>query len=282
MKQGVKTPYDEVRVGKLKDLEPSASGSLEAEDLARRLFRGKREQCACVERLAGICDKAKNKDFLIIHNPGGWGGSELGECLEWEQSIVKGVSATVEKLGYSWLLMQYFRGGSSWWAHTLDMREQLRFFFEGQSSMATALAAELGFIARRLEKLNIVLVGVSQGAAFSNAVMRQLNGLHRVYSIELGLFFPHMSRRVITERTLAIDSNGVMPDPVAQRNLKVGFEAYITAPGRWIKYRWQGKPQKLSYCINVPGHDYSWEYIEVCGRVEHFFRTNFGEKEVGI
>jgi hypothetical protein len=94
-----------------------------------------------------------------------------------------------------------------------------------------------------------------------------------------------MSRRVVTERTLAIDGNGVSPDPMAHRNLRAGFKAYITAPFRWVKYRLQGKPEKFTYCINTPGHDYNWDYPEVHGRITDFLITNFGTKnkvEVGV
>ena len=58
------------------------------------------------------------------------------------------------------------------------------------------------------------MVGVSQGAGFSNAVMRQLGDGHRVYSIELGTMFVHVPRRLCNDHTLAIDSNGIVARPV--------------------------------------------------------------------
>ena len=140
-------------------------------------------------------------------------------------------------------------------------------------------AEELKFISEHNDDLKILLIGASQGAAFSNAIMRHLNGVNKVYSIELGTFFPHVPRRVITERTLAIDNNGLMPDPMCHRNLWAGFQAYITAPFRWIKYRWQGKPQKFTYCINAPGHDYNWEYPEVRKKITDFLTANFGKRK---
>jgi hypothetical protein len=140
------------------------------------------------------------------------------------------------------------------------------------------MAAELQFITQHTSNLKVILIGVSQGAAFSNAVMQQLDGLHQVYSIELGLFFPHMSRRVVTENTLAMDSNGLVPDPVAHRNLKIGFKTYGTAPFRWLKCRLQGKPQRFAYCINVPGHEYSWEYPEVKQQIEGFLEINLNTR----
>ena len=159
-----------------------------------------------------------------------------------------------------------------------DIKEQARFFLKGKSSKIKVMVAELKFVAQHISNLKVILIGASQGAAFSNAVMRQLGELRQVYSIELGIFFPHMSRRVVTDRTLAIDNNGLMPDPMSQRNLWIGFKAYLTAPWRWFKYRLQGKPQKFTYCINAPGHDYNWEYPDVQGKIIDFLTLNFGDK----
>jgi len=258
----------------------------EASRLAPQLFGNDIKKCASfTNRLLDICTRAQGKDFLLIHNPGGFGGTPLENLLRWEKSVLDGVSTTIERLGYSYLLTQYFRSGYGWWAHMRDMKEQLRFFFKGESSKVKVMAAELKLIAQHINNLKVILIGASQGAAFSNTVMRQLGELHQVYSIELGLFFPHMSRRVITDRTLAIDTNGVMPDPMAHRNLKAGVKAYLTAPFRWTKYRLQGKPEKFTYCINAPGHNYNWEYPEVQRQIRDFLTLNFGNKnnvEVGV
>jgi len=257
----------------------------EANHLAQQLFGNDIEKCASsTNRLLDICTRAQGKDFLLIHNPGGWGCTPIERLLQWERSIVEGISATIEQCG-SYLLTQYFRNGNGWWTHTRDFVKEVRFFSGGQYAMVEVMVAELKFIAQHIKNLQIILIGASQGAAFSNAVMRQLDELRQVYSIELGLFFPHMSRRVVTERTLAIDSNGVVPDPMAHRNLKIGVEAYLTAPFRWVYYRLQGRPEKFSYCINAPGHNYNWEYPEVQRQVIDFINLNFGTKsntEVGL
>jgi pimeloyl-ACP methyl ester carboxylesterase len=259
----------------------------EAKELAQQLFGNhNNKRCARFARsLLDMCAKAQDKDFLLIHNPGGWGSTPLQYCQEWERSIVEGVKSSIERLGYSSFVTQYFRGGRSWWAHLRESREQLRFFFKGKSAGTKVLAAELKFITRHLDSLRVILVGASQGAAFANTVMQQMDGFHRVYSIELGILFAHMSRRVITERTLAIDGNGLVPDPMAHRDLPEGLKAYGTAPLRWLKYLLQGKPRKFSNCINVPGHEYNWEYPEVHKTIEHFLETKFGAKkkvEVGL
>ncbi|MDO8688350.1 MAG: hypothetical protein Q7K41_07170 [Dehalococcoidales bacterium] len=252
----------------------------EAEHLAEQLFGNDRRKCdSFTNRLLDICARVQDKDIFIIHSPGGFGSTPMEHLLPWERSIVEGISSTIEQLGHRWLMIQHFRTGNSWWAHMKDMKEQTSFFFKGTSSKPQILVGEVKFIAQHFTNLKILLLGASQGAAFGNAVMRQIGELPQVYSIELGIFFPHMSRRVVTRRTLTIDSNGVMPDPISTRNLKAAARAYLTSPWRWVRYRLQGKPQKFTYCINAPGHNYNWEYPEVQQRIRDFLNLDFGNKD---
>ncbi len=251
----------------------------EAHHLAQQLFGNDTEKCAgFTKRLLDICTRARGKDFLLLHNPGGWGGTHLEHCMRWEKSIVEGVSDTIERLGYSWLLIQYFRSGDSWWAHIWDIKAQAHFFFKGKSFKADVMTAELKFIAQHLNNLKVILIGVSQGAAFGDAVMLRLGGSCLVYSIELGMPFFYKPRRVVTERTLAIDSNGLMPDALMEWDIITAIKAFSAAPFRWIKYRLQGKRVKLGHCINLPGHDYNWDYPEVRQQIGDFIDINFGTK----
>jgi len=229
------------------------------------------------ERLIGMVEEAGNKDFLVIHNPGGWGSSPLERCLDWERSIIEGVTTTIQRLGYSAAVMQHLRSGNNWWSHLRDLRDQERFLFRGRTSKARVLATEVNFVTRCTDGLRVILVGVSQGAAFSNAVMRQLGEARRVYSIELGIIFAHVPRRVVTDRTLAIDSNGICPDPMVQRDVREGIKSYGMAPVLWLKYQLQRRPQRFTRCIHMPGHDYSWDYPEVRHRIEDFLSTTFGD-----
>ena len=248
----------------------------EAGEVARQLF-GRRSgaRAEFMRCLLDSYEKAQDKDFLVIHNPGGWGSSRLDRCLDWERSIVEGVKNTIDRLGYSSALTQYFRTGDSLAAHFFDTKEQVRIFLEGRYSKARLLAAQLKFITQHLERVNIVMVGVSQGAGFSNAVMRQLGNGHRVYSIELGMMFIQVPRRVTNDHTLAIDGNGVAPDPIVRRDLWAGTRAYTIAPFRWLKYQIIRKPRRFTRCVVMPGHDYSWEHPGVRQEIEGFLRARF-------
>jgi hypothetical protein len=248
----------------------------EAERLAEQLFQGDTgRRTRFTNRLLDIYSQAKDMDFLVIHNPGGWGITRLENLLQWERSIVEGVSVSIEKLGYRRYLTQYFRTENGNLAILKDIREQMRFF----AKKARIMAAELDLITGHLEKLRVIMIGVSQGAAFSNAVSQQLNNVDRIFSIEMGIPFPYKSKRVITKKTLALDSNGLMPDSLMEWDVPVIIKTYASAPFRWIKYRLQGKKIKFTYCINVPGHDYNWDYPEVQRQIEDFLYTNFGNNK---
>jgi len=246
-----------------------------ANRLAEQLFDGDTQKCASfTSRLLDICTNAQDKDFLLIHNPGGWGTTHLENLLQWERSIVEGVSTTIEKLGYTRVLTQYVRTNGGWREVAKDIKEQARFF----SSKARIMAAELKFVTQHLDTLKVIMIGVSQGAAFSNAVSQHLNGHDRVFSIEVGIPFPYKSRRLITGNTLALDGNGLMPDALMEWNVPIIVRTYLAAPFRWIKYQLQGKRIKITYCVNVPGHDYNWDYPEVQRQIEDFLNSNFGTK----
>ena len=58
---------------------------------------------------------ARNKDVLVIHSPGGWGNARWEDIQGWEKSIVTGVTATLEKLGYSQTIKGYLRSGDALW-----------------------------------------------------------------------------------------------------------------------------------------------------------------------
>ncbi len=254
----------------------------EAELEGRRLFPGNgRKRREFIKHMLSVCRRVEGKEFLVIHNPGGWGGTVLPDLLGWERSVIDGVNGFLDQAGYSHLLVQHFRGGASQLAHVQNAWEQTYFMVTGQWNLVGEMAAELEFYTRHFPDLKIILLGASQGAAFGNAVMKQVNAVPQIFGIELGFIFVHARRRFFSERILRLDGNGEMPDPIVRLNLRVAGKAYLTAPYRWLKYRLEGHPRKFSYCINAPGHDYNWKYPGVHQKIEEFLQVNFGKKEVG-
>jgi pimeloyl-ACP methyl ester carboxylesterase len=245
----------------------------EIRQLAYQLFGSDEKRCdGFSERLLDMYTRAQNNQFLLIHHPGGWGSTQMENLLQWERSIIEGVDSTIGKLGYSGELIQYFRSATGWRAIMNDIREQYRFF----SWKAKVMAEEIRFITKHLDQLRIVMIGVSQGAAFSNAVQQYLDDTERVFSIEIGTPFFHKSKTVNTDRILRLNGNGLMPDALMEWNVPVILKTYFSAPFRWTKYKLQGKNVKFTYCINLPGHDYNWDYPEVQRQIEEFLRQKFG------
>ncbi len=75
----------------------------EASSLAQQLFGNNSEKCASfINQIRDIYTRTQGKDFLIIHNPGGFGNRELEQCLQWERSAGAGIGAPLEKMGYTW------------------------------------------------------------------------------------------------------------------------------------------------------------------------------------
>ncbi|MGA7676790.1 MAG: hypothetical protein WCA51_00230 [Dehalococcoidia bacterium] len=247
----------------------------EAYRLASQLFGSEEAGTDFANQVLDVCIRARGKDFLIVHNPGGWGNARLEQCLAWERSIVAGIKGVIEEMGYSLLLTQYFRSGRGWGEQMRDLREQFRFFVP----KARVMAGWLRFILTHVNDIKVILVGVSQGAAFGNSVMRQLGGLYPVYSIELGFPFQYKSWRIITGRMLAIDSNGVRPDVLAQGNLRVGVGILMSAPFKWMWYRLRGKRVSFAHCVNAPGHEYDWDNPEIQKPIRDFLKTYFGAKK---
>lgn len=247
--------------------------------LARKLYPDKeRKQSEIVHRLMDICNKVQNSNVLIIHSPGGWGSSPVAELIDWERSIIDGVEATLTGLKAKWVLTQYFRTKNSIWYQLLHLPTQIRYSLTGKLAAAEVMAEELQFLSKHFRDLEIILLGASMGAAFNNTVMKYLKSSYNIYSIELGIVFLHLSRRIINDKVLGIDDNGFMPDPVVHWNFSKAAKAYFTAPCRWIQYLFKGTPHKFSYCINVPGHEYRWEFPAVGGRIKEFLQCNLNHK----
>jgi hypothetical protein len=239
--------------------------------LARSILKNEKQADKFAKCLLEICLQARDKDFLVVHNPGGWGHARMDECLDWERGIVTGVAEVLQKMGYSCLVTQYFRSGKGWRQEIADFKEQFRYF----SYKADIMADWLRFILDHLAGIKVILIGVSQGAAFGNAVRQRLDDDSPVYSIELGFPFHYRSRRVKSAKTLAIDSNGSHADKFVQGTFLDASLIVGAAPFKWLIYRIRGKPMLLSHCVKAPGHEYDWNTPEIARQIMDFIDANF-------
>ena len=240
----------------------------DATELAKELFEDYQEEYEdFVSQLLAAYAEAVDKDVVVIFNSGGWGWNFLENSPGW-YSISTGIESELDKLGYTSLLLNYRR-----------TEENLRGIVDEGVEMITAypskaenLAHRVEFLTRHIPDLKIIVTGESDGTVISDSTMNLLRDNHRVYSIQTGPPFWHQN--VAQERTLVLDNNGRHPDTFSRGDIPTML---WTSLGDVI-----GIPQseessgRVLFFLRAPGHDYRWQYPDVCSQITNFLEDNFG------
>jgi hypothetical protein len=245
----------------------------EAYGKAAELFQGNLGQCQeFVNMLINSYLESVNKDFIIIHNPEGWGFYSLEEADEDDQakSLVDGITSTLESWNYSCVVLTFPRTQPGLSGMVGEINNTLSYF----AREAEILAAGVEFLTQQLPETDIILVGISQGAAFGNEVMKLLPDTPQVYGIEAGLPFAY--EPFCTERNFIINYNGTVPDALAQGDFWGLSAAYLSSPFKWLYSKIQGEETKrFGDYIQIPGHDYRWTYPRVSSQITDFLADKF-------
>ena len=211
--------------------------------------------------------EAKDKDFVVIFNSGGWGNDMLENSPGW-RGICQGIEAELDKLGYSSLILDYRRSAES-------MRGVVKEFVEVVSvypSKAKNLASRVEFLTRNVPDLKIIVAGESNGVIISDAVMNMLHDNPKVYSIQTGT--PFWYKRATLERTLALEGNGMVPDSFSRGDIPAMVIASLKALVG-ISSPEEEDPGRIFYFVRAPGHDYNWQYPGVNLKITDFLEENF-------
>lgn len=217
-----------------------------------------------VAELLEVYSVARERDFLIVCNPGGLGRKTDELDPEWG-TIINGIESTLEEMGYNVALMQYARTPQGSWHYLKEFKEMV----SNYPNKAKMLEAEVDFLTQHIDNLNVILAGNSDGGVYTNEVMQLLEGNSRVYGIECGI--PFYYRGSVPQRTLVINDNGVIPDVLAKGNVASLIWANIT-------HFPKNRPQEghvLLY-FRAPGHIYIWDHSEVRMQITSFLEANFG------
>ncbi|MFC2059717.1 hypothetical protein ACFLTZ_01315 [Chloroflexota bacterium] len=215
--------------------------------------------------------EAKEKDFVTIFNPGGWGWNLIGVSAGW-RSILDGIKSELSNLGYTLLPLNYMR--------TIDTAEgrgdEVGSMISLHPSKANDLALRIEFLTNNIPDLKVILAGESTGTVICDRVMNILKDNPQVYSIQTGPPFWHNSVTLdrTLDRTLVITDNGLSPDSfskgdiftILRANLETlfGFPLLPYDSGNILKY------------VRAPGHEYWWQYPEVSPQITSFLEKNFG------
>ena len=238
--------------------------------LSMELFGGYQEKYGdFTNQLLATYAEAKDKDFVVIFNPGGWGWNVLDSSPGWK-SIITGIEIELDSLGYDSLLLSYQRTDES-------VRGVIDEFVEVTSvypSKAENLASRVEFLTDHIPDLKVIVAGESNGTVISDGAMNILQNNPQVYSIQTGPPFWHKSIKL--DRTLVLDNNGRTPDSFSQGDIPTMVWASLKDL--------IGLPQpeeesgRIMYFVRAPGHDYRWQYPGVYSQITNFMKQNFGRK----
>ena len=255
------------------DYNPAPTPQLVVEDahrLATKLYGSSQEQWRdFVHQLLAMYDEARDSDFIVIFNSGGWGGNMVEESPGWS-SILSSIEYKLDTSGYKPLLMNHRRTVESLRGNLEEAWQMLTSY----PSKAEDLAYRVQFLTDHVPDINVILAGESTGTVICDRAMMMLEDNPQVYSIQTGPPFWHTS--TAQERTLLLTDNGVVPDSfslgdipaMARANLRniFGLAGENESKGRVLLF------------LEAPGHDYGWQYPAVYSQITAFLEENFAIK----
>ena len=242
----------------------------DATGLAGELFGDYQEKYNdFVSQLLALYSEAKDKDFVIIFNPGGWGWSQIEPSPGW-WSILNGIKSELDVSGYTSLLLDYQRTGENLRGCLDEIVEMATVY----PSKARHLAARVEFLTENIPDLRVIITGESNGTVISDSAMSMLKDKTQVYSIQTGP--PFWYKNLALDRTLVINDNGIIPDSFSRGDFLTLLCSNLR--GLFGLSRPEDNSGRILYYVRAPGHEYQWDYPGVYSEILGFLRQNFGIK----
>lgn len=265
------------------DFESTDAIEQQAWQLAREVAGASRDaQEQFVTELLALYGNAKGSEIVIFCDSGGWGKKPLFSDYQ-GQSWLKGITAELTQLGYKYYVIENIRTGSGLLDYLFEFKEQLTHF----PSKAKELAAKIDFLTQHVTGLKVIVIGQSNGAAFTGEVAKRLEGNPEVYSIQVGIPFWH--RVCAVSRSLVIADNGIGADVLTQKDVLTVFKAnwaklfIINHVPSFTPVDWFVTRAVLIFAsynfglgLDAPGHEYMWSYPGVGPVITAFLVENFG------
>lgn len=238
----------------------------DANELAAELFGNNQEKCHdFTSQLLAIYLEAKDKDFVVIFNSGGFGWTPIEETPD-GQVFITGIESELTALGYSSLLLDHFRTAETLNGCLSEFMVEAGLY----PSKAEDLASRVEFLTCHIPGIKVILTGESNGAGICERVMHILRENTQVYSIQLGP--PFWTKDSSSDRSLVLRSNGEIPDAFSQGDIITIIRSNLEA----LFGISQDNPGNILLYIGAPGHDYSWEYEEIRSQIISSLNMWFG------
>jgi hypothetical protein len=212
-----------------------------------------------VEQLVSLYQAARDKDYLVIFNPGGWGWATIEKMPLWA-SILKGLKETLSSLGRNVLVIDYLRTTKN----TRGMIGEVMALSRISRAKGGALASQVEFLLKNLPGLKIILTGESNGAVMAEKAFSFLRDNPRVFSIQTGT--PFWAPSTPSPRSLIINHNGEEPDTFSRGDAWQIIKANIGS----LTGKYQGNRGNILFRVGAPGHVYNWDYPVVRQKIVQF------------
>ena len=244
----------------------------DATELATELFGDCQEKCDdFASQLLAVYSEAQGKDFIMLFNPGGWGWSLLTDISPGWWSILTGIESELDSLGYTSLLLNHLRTPETLVGCLNEPVEMMTLY----PSKAEDLASRVEFVTSHIPDLRVIMIGECNGTVICDSVMDILQDNPQVYSIQMGPPFWHKDN-IMLDRTLLINSNGIIPDSFSQGDF--GAMIWGTIKALFGISQPRDDQGNILYYVRAPGHDYWWHHPGVCSQVVNFLGENFSRR----
>ena len=242
----------------------------DATGLAAELYEDYQEKSDdLVNQLLITYLEARDKDFVIIFNPGGWGWNLLEASPQWD-SIITGIQSELTSSGYTTLLLHYQRAEDTLQGYFDELMSMVSLY----PSKAKDLAGRAELLTKHIPDLRVIITGESNGAIIADNAMSILRDNPQVYSIQTGP--PFWYKNNVLDRTLVLRSGGIIPDSFSVGDfftmLVANLESLFGFP------RPEGSSGNILFYVGAPGHEYWWQSPGVYSQITDFLQQNFGLK----
>jgi hypothetical protein len=208
--------------------------------------------------------EAKDKDVLILFNPGGWGTKTLNASPDWA-SIIDGIQNDITAAGYRVSCLNYLRTANNLQGQLNEFKEMAT----GYKTKAGDLADMVDFLIRHDPGLKIILAGESTGTIICDEAMTLLEANSRVFSIQTGSPFWYKSHE--QTRTVQIKDNGIVPDSFSRGDLLTIITSSFKS---LIELKKDPSEGEVLGFLSAPGHEYWWHDPGVCSSIETFLKDH--------
>ncbi len=239
----------------------------DATELAAELFEDHQEKRDdFVDQLLATYLEAKDKDFILLFNSGGFGWNLLEVSPDW-YGIFTGIQSVLDSSGYTSLWLDYQRTADSIEGRLDELMSVISLY----PAKARDLAFRVEFLTGHIPDLRVIVCGESNGTIISDMAMDILRDNPRVYSIQTGPPFWH--KNIMMDRTLVMRS-GIIPDAFSQGDfftmLSATLEDIFGFP------RAENAKGNIFFYIGAPGHEYWWQTPGVYSQITGFLEQILG------